>query len=422
MRIGIFTNNYLPNPYGVTGSIESYRKQFERLGHQVFIFAPKWRGYADNDPRACPPENFSQKNFGRVFRYPSIDINFKFRFPLAIPYSRRMDEILSKSDFDIIHSQHPNLLGTAARKWAKKKNIPLIFTWHTLYDQYAHFATIIPKKVAAWWMIKDARNYANKADYVITPTQSVIPIIQKWGVTNPNISELATGVEEDLFAGADGEKIRNKFSIKKEELVLFFNCRLTSEKNTEFLLRSVIPILKNNKNVHPVKSAEGGSAGRKFNRVKLLSVGGGYLMETLRKMAENAGVGAQVVFAGQVKKEEVKDYFAAGDIFVYASKSETQGMIITEAMYMGLPVVAVKATGICDLVEDKVSGFLVSEKEAEFSEAVLKLINDEELRKKMGEKGAQIAREKYTDKICAQKMLEIYKEAIKRKIALNKPK
>jgi 1,2-diacylglycerol 3-alpha-glucosyltransferase len=416
MRIGIFTNNYLPNPYGVTSSIESFRRQFEQMGpvsnasrsdagrHEVFIFAPYWKGYLDNDQHACPPENFSNKNFGRIFRYPSIDINFKFRFPLPIPYSRKIDKIIADLDLDVIHSQHPNLLGAVARRWAKKKNIPLVFTWHTLYDQYAHFATIIPKRVAAWWMIKDAKKYANGADYVVAPTPSVIEIIKKWGVTNPKIKAIASGVEEELFANADADMIKNKFGIKNDELILVLNCRLTSEKNTEFLFRSVIPVLKENK------------------KVKLLSVGGGYLLEPLRKMAEEAGVGEQVIFVGQVKKEEVKDYFAAGDIFVYASKSETQGMIITEAMYMGLPVVAVNATGICDLVEDKITGFLVPEKEGEFFEAVSGLINNESLRKKMGENGARIAREKYTDKICAQKLLEIYREAIESKIALNKPK
>ena len=82
MKIGIFTNNYLPNPYGVAGSIESFRRELESLGHKVFIFAPKWKGYLDEN-----------KN---VFRYPSLNINLKFKFPLAIPYSRKLDKIISE--------------------------------------------------------------------------------------------------------------------------------------------------------------------------------------------------------------------------------------------------------------------------------------------------------------------------------------
>jgi len=164
MRIAIFTNNYLPHPYGVPNSIESFRKVFEALGHQVFIFAPRWPGYADENPN--------------VFRYPALNLSYKIKFTLAIPYSQKIDAIMEKLDLDIIHSQHPNLLGSAAMKWAKKKNIPLVFTWHTLYDQYAHFVPLVPKKLAAWWIIREARLYANKCDAVITPTPFVAEIIK----------------------------------------------------------------------------------------------------------------------------------------------------------------------------------------------------------------------------------------------------
>src|SRR4030043_309152 len=147
MRIAIFTNNYLPHPYGVSGSVESFRKEFERLGHEVYIFAPRWKGYRDKNRR--------------VFRYPAFETNVKIKFPIAIPYSRKISKILDKLDLDIIHSQHPNLLGSAAARWTRRKSasrrIPLVFTWHTLYDQYAHFAPFVPVKLAAWWAIRNAR-------------------------------------------------------------------------------------------------------------------------------------------------------------------------------------------------------------------------------------------------------------------------
>lgn len=383
MRIGIFTNNYLPNPYGVTQSVESFRKQFEKLGHEVFIFAPTWKGYED-------------KNL-HVFRYPSISTNIKFKFPLAIPYSQKMDKIIAGLDLDIIHSQHPNLLGSAAVKWARKKKIPLVFTWHTLYDKYAHFAVIIPEKLAAWWAIRNAKNYANKADHIITPTESVKEIIRNWGVTNKNIEAISSGVEEELYQNADRQIVRNKFGVKDEEILLLLASRLTSEKNIEFLFRSVIKVLKNNENT------------------KFLVAGDGDLVPGLKLMAKENNLEDRILFEGIVNKSEIKNYYAAGDIFVYASKSETQGMIITEAMYLGLPIVAVNAPGICDLVQNNVNGLLVSEKEKEFSGAVEKLISSEELRKKFGEASATIAREKYTDKICAEKLLEVYKKVIKQK-------
>ncbi|KKQ11412.1 MAG: Glycosyl transferase group 1 [Candidatus Moranbacteria bacterium GW2011_GWE1_36_7] len=167
MKIAIFTNNYLPNPFGVSMSIESFRKEFKKLGHSVYIFAPDFKGYVDEDKSACLGSS-------RVFRYPALDLKFKnVRFPIAFPYSYRVDRILEKLEIDVIHSQHPNLLGWQARRWAKKKNVPLVFTWHTLYDQYAHFAPFIPSKLAAWWTIKNAVGFANNADQIVTPTPSV---------------------------------------------------------------------------------------------------------------------------------------------------------------------------------------------------------------------------------------------------------
>ncbi len=216
MRIAIFTNNYLPNPYGVSGSVESFRKAFERLRHEVFIFAPEWKGYVD-----------SNKN---VHRYPALETNVKIKFPLAIPFSPQISKLIGGTDFDIIHSQHPNLLGSAAKHWAKKKNIPLVFTWHTLYDQYAHFAPFIPGRLAAWWTIRNARNYANQCDALITPTPSVIKIIRRWGVMNRNITPIPTGVEEKQFNRPDRNKVRKIYEIKDDEILLILISRLTAEK------------------------------------------------------------------------------------------------------------------------------------------------------------------------------------------------
>lgn len=387
MKIAIFTNNYLPNPYGVSGSVESFRKEFERLGHEVYIFAPRWKGFADKNPR--------------VFRYPAVETNVKIKFPIAIPYSSKINKILSNLNLIIIHSQHPNLLGSAAARWAKKKNIPLVFTWHTLYDQYAHFAPFVPPKIAIWWAIRNARNYANKCDAVIVPTPSVGEIIKKWGVTNKNITAIPTGVEEEQFANPNRESVRKKYGIKYDEVLLLVVTRLTEEKNMEFLVEAAAGILRDNKNT------------------KFMICGDGNLKEGLMKKVANVELSEKVIFVGIVPDSEKKNYYSAGDIFVYASKSETQGMVLTEAMYSGLPIVAVRATGVKDIIEDGKTGFLVSENKKEFGEAVQKLIDDEYLRKKFGEEAKRIAQEKYTSLVCAGKMIEIYEQAIEKSRTLK---
>lgn len=382
MKIAIFTNNYLPNPYGVSTSVETFRREFEKRGHTVYIFAPRWPGYIDQNPN--------------VFRYPSLDINIKFRFPLAIPYSFRISKIIKNLKTDLVHSQHPDLLGSAAAQMARKKKIPLVFTWHTLYNYYAHFAKIIPERMAARYMIKKAVRYANRADAVVVPTDSVIPIIRRWGVNSRNIFPVATGVTEEDFQNADRKKIRGKYKIAERETLLLMVSRLTEEKNAEFVFRSVRNVLKSS------------------GEIKFMVAGDGYLRPRLEKFCQEEKISGKVIFCGVIARREIKDYFAAADIFVYGSKSETQGMIISEAMYMGLPLVAVEATGVGSLVLNNGNGFLVREDEKEFSRAVFKLAEDKNLRDKFGKVSRRIAKMQFTSSVCAQKMLEVYRKTLER--------
>ena len=380
MKIAIFTNNYLPNLYGVSTSIESFRHHLEKRGHQIYIFAPYFSGYRDNN--------------SKVIRYPSLDLRYKIRFPLPIPYSRKINHFLDKLNLDIVHSQHPNLLGTAGKYWARKKKIPLVFTWHTLYDHYTNFIPLIPHQWAAQWIIKKAVRYANQADQVIVPTPSIKSIIQRWGVDNSHILALPTGIEEKKFQGATGEKIRKKYQIEPNDLVLLLVSRLTEEKNVEFIFRSLQPLFK------------------KYDHLKFLVVGEGYLKKKLEKKYASNKMKGKIIFTGLVDKKEIKHYYAVGDIFVYASQSETQGLIIAEALYLKLPVVAVQATGISDILANSSAGILTSTRLEEFRQAVKELIGQPEKRKKMGEMGKKLVQEKYTASVCAEKLEKIYKENI----------
>ncbi len=380
MRIAIFTNNYLPNPYGVATSVETFRRELEKLGHQVYIFAPNFPGYTDTD--------------ARVFRYPAIDIEVKFRFPLPLPGSWKMRRILKKLDLDIIHAQHPNLLGTTAARWARRKKIPLVFTWHTLYDHYVHFARFVPKKMTASVIIAQAVRFANRADAVVVPTDSIIPKLRAWGVTQQNIFPVATGVVGEDFIDLDRNIIRKKYGIAADEIVLLSTHRLTSEKNMEFLFGALAPVLQK-------------------DRVKFIVAGDGNLVPKIKKLCQDNGMAEKVFFCGVVPRAEIKNYYAAADIFVHASTSETQGMVLTEAMYCGLPIVAVNATGASSLVLNNGNGFLVEENEKEFAEAVLKLIDDKDLRQKFGETSARIAKLQFTSEICARKMVEVYENLLK---------
>lgn len=380
MNIAIFTNNYLPNPYGVTTSIESFRKEFEKMGHTVYIFAPVNKGYRDRN-----------KN---VFRYPSVDIKYKIKFPIPIPYSKKIDEKIEKLNLDIIHAQHPNLLGRAAMKWARKKNIPLVFTWHTIYDKYTHYAPLLPQKLSAAWVIKNSVNYANHADKVIIPTNSVKKIIETWGVVNENIATIPTGVDEEMFIDSNPEKIRKDLEIEKNKKIILSISRLTEEKNVVFLVKETIKILKNNPDT-------------------IFILGGdGYLRDELVEIINKAKISEQVYFVGLIEKDDIKNYMALADIFAYASKSETQGTIITEAMYMGLPILAIDALGVGDLIRSKETGMLAGDKNNDFRKKMQKLLDNKDLRIRLGKNAYQEAREKYTSRVCGEKMIGVYEELI----------
>ncbi|HFC77028.1 MAG TPA: glycosyltransferase family 4 protein [Candidatus Moranbacteria bacterium] len=380
MKIAIFTNNYLPNQYGVSGSIESFRKQFEKMGHTVYIFAPKYKKYYDDN-----------KN---VFRFPSLDIKYKIKFPLPIFSSKKIQKKIEEIDFDIIHSQHPNLLGKRAMRWAKKKKIPIVFTWHTLYDQYTHYIPLIPKKIATRWAIKNAVNYANEVDQIVVPTKSVKKIIKNWGVKNRRIDNVSTGVDEKKFQNTNGDKLREKLKIPKNKKIILSISRLTKEKNVEFLLETTIKILQKNP------------------EAVFIFGGDGFLKDKLEKRVKESGLEGRIWFSGLIDSWEVKNYLSIADIFVYASMSETQGMIISEAMYTGLPIVAVKATGIKNLIQNNQSGLLSANDEDEFFEIVNSLLANDKLQEKLSFNAKKIANKEYTSKACARKMLKIYNKVI----------
>ncbi len=389
MNIAIFTNNYLPNPYGVSTSVEGFRRAFIDAGHTVYVFAPRW-----GDSVTQKEEN--------IFRYPSIKIPTKIDFSLVIPHSSEIEEIIKNLDIDIVHAQHPNLLGTVAKEWALRKNVPLVFTWHSLYDRYAHYMPFVPEKLSGHLAMKNASEFAQNCDHIIVPTQSIINIIKKAGVKHNRISVVPSGVDEELFINADGRKVKKKYNIADDMLVLATVSRLTEEKNILFLARVIAKILQKNKNVI------------------FLCGGEGNLQREVQHIFEVINVNERVIFVGKVNREEVKNYLDAGDIFVYASTSETQGTIITENMYIGKPIVAIGKNGVGDLIEDNVNGLIAQENEENFISKVQKLINDRGLREKIGKTAYRIAHEKYTAGACATELEKVYKDVIEQYKIKNK--
>jgi glycosyltransferase involved in cell wall biosynthesis len=242
--------------------------------------------------------------------------------------------------------------------------------------------------------MKNAAGFAMESDYVIVPTNSIIEVIRDTGVSHDRVRVVPSGVDEELFANPDGRSVRKKYNIANDKIVLGTVSRLTEEKNVLFLANVIAKILKNNKDVIFIVAGEGD------------------LTEEMMEIFEDKKVMEQIIFAGKIKRGDVKNYLDAFNVFVYASTSETQGTIVTENMYVGKPIVAIGQNGVGDLIEDDVNGISVEEDEGKFVRALQRMIDSEESRKKMGQNAKKIAKEKYTTTACAQNLLNVYDEAI----------
>lgn len=381
MNIGFFTNTYLPAINGVTIAIEDYRKQLEKQGHHVFIFAAEHLGWKDENPN--------------VFRFKSIDFNYKESYPLPIVYSPRIGKVVKKLNLDIIHAHQFFLSGQIAWYHAKKLNLPLVFTYHTRYDLYTHY-TPLPKELAKSLVQSLSTFYANSCDAVIAPTESIKDLLLGYKVKKP-IFVISSGVDINKFQNInDKEKIRKKYNIDQGKILLLTVSRLGQEKNISFLLKAFQKINETRKDIC------------------FMVVGDGPEKENLVKESKELGLTEKIIFTGRIANRKISLYYTASDIFLFSSLSETQGVIFVEAMASGIPTVAIKANGVKDIITDEETGFLTSGNVDDFSQAVLKLIDNKNLRKKMSRKAKEEA-QNFSIERSTEKLLSFYQTTMEQK-------
>lgn len=388
MNIGFFTNTYLPAVSGVTSAIENYRQELERQNHNVFIFAAKYPNYQDKNPN--------------VFRFKSIDLNYKISYPLPIISSSRIGKIVKKINLDIIHTHHFFLSGQIAWYYARKLKLPLIFTYHTRYDLYTHYVPL-PQEIAKPLTRLLSTLYANSCDAVIAPVESVKNLLLEYKVKKP-IFVIPSGIDINKFQKTkNGEKIRKRYNIGRDKILLLTVSRLTPEKNLSFLLKTFQKINKKKKNTY------------------FMIVGDGPEKEKLKKESIKLGINEKVIFTGKVLNQKMSLCYSAADIFLFSSSTETQGLIFIEAMASEVPIISIKAKGAQDIITNGENGFLTSNNIDDFAQAVLKIIEDENLRKKMSKKAKRKA-QYFSIENSTKKLLSLYKRAISQKEKENKLK
>jgi glycosyltransferase involved in cell wall biosynthesis len=381
MHIGFFTNTYRPTMSGVVRSISTFRQAFSDMGHNVFIFAQKSVKYVDDEPF--------------IFRYPAVEMPFANTYAVPVPFSSSIDDVMPALKMDVIHSHHPFILGETAAKKAEMFGVPLVFTFHTRYDEYTHyvpFSKELTKQVVDRWV----GNYLEKCHHIITPSESIHDLLRENGVEG-DITTIPTGIDIARFRDADGQVIRDQNGWG-EDIILMSVGRLAKEKNFDTLLEGAAPVL------------------RAHDNVQLVIIGGGFEEKALQKLAVNLGVADQVTFTGVLPYEDIPAYLKAADIFCFASVTETQGLVTMEAMAAGLPIVAVDATGTSDAMTNGKEGFLTDNNGPALAEALEKMVSSPDLRRQFADAAGERV-QWFDSKYQAGRMLEAYQRAIAAKAA-----
>ncbi len=381
MKIGIFTDSYLPYTSGVVRSIQTFTEELFNLGHEVFIFAPKYKN--------CSNES-------GVFRFASIPSPTNRDFTLAVPFSARFKPTIERLNLDLIHVHSPFLLGRLGARYARKLGVPLVFTFHTLYDQYVHyvpFARSFTRDLAQ----RISRDFCNQCDLVLVPTWVIGDYLRKIGVRVP-LNRVPTGIKIADFQKGKQNWLQQQFNINPQDKILLFVGRLGQEKNIGFLMESFCHVNK------------------KIKNTTLVLVGGGPEEDILRNKAIELGIGKQIVFTGNLQPEDVASCYASSEIFVFSSVTETQGIVITEAKASGLPVVAVRANGASEMVEDGVDGYLTDREPVQFAGKVCHILNNTTLRDEMAHR-ARLNAEMLSSANCTARLVQCYQELLDKKIS-----
>ena len=392
MRIGIFTDTYTPFINGVTTSVLMLKKALERRGHIVYIVTVN----AEN-------MKYQVESGGKVLRIPGIPIGI-YDYRLTGIYPIKAIRMIKKWNLDVIHSQTEFGIGTFARIISKQLHIPLVHTYHTMYEDYVHYITHgyfnrSSKKIVEYLTLF----YCDKTiSELVVPTKKAYELFKQKYKVNRNVYIVPTGIDVEKFYKEKNSKInvakkRKELSIGSDDFVILFVGRVASEKNIELLLSSMRSFINTS------------------SKIKLLVVGDGPDMDRYKNYVSKNKLDEVVIFAGKVPWDKINEYYLISNCFATASHTETQGLTVIEAMAASLPVVCIDDESFTDTVIDGLNGLVFNSKR-EYKKCILKLFQDKDLFKKLSSQ-ARISAETHSSKYFAEQILDVYKIAI-----YNQPK
>ncbi len=381
MNIGLVTDTYFPRVNGVAKSIQTFAQEFEKFGHRVYIFAPQF------------PE--AKESTDTLWRFPSQYLFFNPEDRLPNPYRRKSRAFFKKVPdlkLDVLHTQTPFALGIAMAHLAKELGIPTLHTYHTLFEAYMpHYFPFVPKSMSIPFAKMMSRILCDMHDYIIVPSTSIYERLKSYGVTKP-IKILPTGIDLSPFKQVDHQRMRRQIGLAQDDPMLLTMGRVAHEKNLPFLLDVYEKLLP------------------RFPKARLVIAGVGPALESVKAETKRRKLDNQVIFIGLLSKQDWADLYAAADINLLASVTETQGLVLTEAMAAGTPCVAVAAMGVKDVMAGG-GGLAVPLDVDAFAEAVGTLLTDKALYAKALEEAARQA-VNWSAETKAKEMIQTYQELI----------
>jgi glycosyltransferase involved in cell wall biosynthesis len=383
----MFTNTYLPHVGGVARSVDFFAQDLRKLSHQVLVVAPTF-----------PADMGAVEDSDEVLRVPAVQnfngSDFSVKIPVPFIISQRIDDFKP----DILHSHHPFLMGDTALRIARRRDLPLVFTHHTLYEQYTHYVPLDSKPLQDF-VINLATCYANFCDRVVAPSRSIARLIRQRGVKRP-IEEIPTGVDVDFFAQGSGQRFRKTHRIPANASVVGHIGRLAPEKNLTYLTTAVAEFIS------------------RHEHSRFLVVGSGPSETEVRKLFVERNLAQRLIMPGTLSGHDLSDAYGAMDLFVFSSQSETQGMVLLEAMAAGKPVIALDASGVREVVDDGVNGRLLAENTSSriFATAIEDFFKTAELADQWGRRALETARN-LSRTVCARCLEKLYRSVLAKRLA-----
>lgn len=363
LHVLMMSNNYYPFVSGISVSIDRLVSGLRDAGHTLLLVVPQ---YADTCREKHP-----------VLRVPSfITFGSKGEFQLVNLLHRGLFQTCRQFRPDIIHVHHPFWLGWLGLWFGSRLNVPVVYTYHTRIEHYSHYIPLPGKLFRNLVSHGLIQRFANRCDGVVVPTYSAEEYLRIIGVKSPAVVQ-PTGVDFARFQGVDEESLQRLQAAHAADgrKILVSVSRLGQEKNILFML-DALDCLKR----------------QSTTAFRLLLVGDGPDRRRIEDEIERLGLEQDVTLTGAVAPERIATYYQLGDVFVFSSTSETQGMVILEAMSAGLPCVAIRASGIEDTVTEGITGFKTLEKPMQWADKVRLLLDDDELRAEMGSAARDYAR------------------------------